>query len=514
MKIILIVVFCFLSLPSTLLAAKLNLDTITESQAQEIASLLYLGPNQDSKPNSFYLSETAVLDIELQALFEQNSTDSRCKFPARYYWLSLQENLTGNFSVEHCFNNTIANPFAESGVAATVIFADASNRSPMSYFGHILLGFSFNRGAPYFDHVVTFTADTGDSKSPIDTITKGVNGGFEGRFSEQVFHPIIEQYTNIENRSLTIFDLNIEHEKSILLYLHTKELQKTTYPYKFFSYNCSSEILRAIQAVKILEDNQEHLRIYPIDILNRLDKKGITNKNNATTMLALSKKDPTPENKKLFRSVITSNTQPIFTTPRKISTGVQKFGGKYYSGIGFKLGYKGIDSPFSTTLNDRNTFNFLDIEAVDINGSPKIKKINIIELESLNAKYISENTSIAWSYKTVIDRHSNQENELSDSSSIGVGIAHTTPRITISYLPEVAISIRENFATPRIKAEAFLYSQPFFFGIKHKTRSFINSKLTKQTEIVAAIQPLSNVQITARHELDSDSNSIHLEYFF
>ena len=124
-----------------------------------------------------------------------------------------------------------------------------------------------------------------------------------------------------------------------------------------------------------------------------------------------------------------------------------------------KLGYKGIDSPFSTTLNDRNTFNFLDIEAVDIYGSPKIKKINIIELESLNAKYISENTSIAWSYKTVIDRHSNQENELSDSSSIGVGIAHTTPRITISYLPEVAISIRENFATPRIKAEAFLYSQ-------------------------------------------------------
>lgn len=514
MKTISTVIYFFLLLKISLPTEGASLALLSEKQVKEIASLLYLGSNQEPKPKSFYLTENSILEIEIQELLDKNSKDLRCQFPARYYWLSLQENLTGDFSVNHCFDNTITSPFSKSGLSTAIIFADTSNRSPMSYFGHILLGFSFDRGSPYFDHIVTFTADTSDSRSSSDVIIKGINGGFEGRFSEHVFHPIIEQYTNIEDRSLNIFELDVPNEKSILLYLHTKELQNSKYPYKFFSYNCSSEILRGIQAVNILGNDQEYLSIYPIDILKRLENKGVVSKNKATTMLSSSKKKIITDDKKKLRSVVKSESQPIFTTPRRFSAGIQELSGKYYSSIGFKLGYKGIDSPFSNKFNERNSLNFLDIEAVDLEGSIKIRKINIIEIQSLNAKSISKKTSFAWSYKTTIDRRINQKGELVDLSSIGIGIAHNYPKITITYLPEFSTSIRENFLAPTIKTEAYFYSQPFFFGIKHNTSSLTNSKLPKRTEIITVFQPLDNIQISARHELDTNLSSLQLEYFF
>ena len=132
--------------------------------------------------------------------------------------------------------------------AVSLVFAASFMGAPMSYFGHTFL--LFHSSNTMFSKTVSFMAEIPDEIGAAGYVYNGLSGGFNGSYQIVDYWKMIESYNVAEQRSLIEYHLNFTPAEIAKILKFLEENQDIKKPYKFFTNNCSYEILRLIERAR------------------------------------------------------------------------------------------------------------------------------------------------------------------------------------------------------------------------------------------------------------------------
>ena len=231
----------------------------------------------------FFLSETgrhdarAELDASVAALREPGG-ETRCRFPARLAFLgrALGWNLTGALS--HCDDYLAWRNSIPEGRAVLVFPASYLN-SPSSMFGHTLLRLdhSDNPDSVWESWAVNFGAVTTAEDNSLFYIYRGLAGGYPGRFVIVPYVTKIQEYSNLENRDIWEYTLDLTREERLRLIDHLWELNDINFDYYFLDENCSFRLLELIDVARPGSGIMAGFRLAeaPVNTVRVLEREGL-----------------------------------------------------------------------------------------------------------------------------------------------------------------------------------------------------------------------------------------------
>jgi hypothetical protein len=209
------------------------------------------GYKSHSVNKQFYLSKWGDISprLELEAaidgfFFEGKDDDSpECRFPERYRWLRGKLGVGATVPERTCkdFEDWKASLNTES---VGLVFAAGYLNNPSTLYGHTFLRLHKRGGggADLLDYTVNYAADT-DARNGVMFALKGLLGLYPGQFSTVPYYLKIQEYHNMENRDLWEFPLFLKADEIDRLLRHCWELGKASFPYYFFTRNCSWQLL-------------------------------------------------------------------------------------------------------------------------------------------------------------------------------------------------------------------------------------------------------------------------------
>jgi hypothetical protein len=174
-----------------------------------------------------------------------------CRFPERYRWLREKLSISpAAFPVRQCVS------FAEWKAAldpesVSLLFAAGYLNNPSTLYGHTFLRLHRKGagGADLLDYTINYAAATDQGLSVLFAV-KGLIGAYPGRFSTIPYYLKIQEYHNMENRDLWEFPLGLSPEQIDRLLRHSWELGKAAFPYRFFTRNCSWQLMPLLDIVR------------------------------------------------------------------------------------------------------------------------------------------------------------------------------------------------------------------------------------------------------------------------
>lgn len=159
----------------------------------------------------------------------------------------------------------------------SLVFSSAYPNNPASMFGHTFLKIHSDRKNDLLNMGVNFAAWTPPDMNMLVFMYKGVVGGYPGLWSMEPYYKKVNEYINSESRDLWEYRLSLTPEETKRLLAHLWELEVTSYfDYFFFDENCSYQVLKAIEAIRLDWDVTQH-RIYIIPgetVKNVVGQKG------------------------------------------------------------------------------------------------------------------------------------------------------------------------------------------------------------------------------------------------
>jgi hypothetical protein len=219
---------------------------------------LFGGYRSPSVNPNFYLSKWGSINprLELEAavdgfFFEGADNDSpECRFPERYRWLRAKLGVQAGEAQRRCtdFEEWKAALDTES---VSLLFAAGYLNNPSTLYGHTFLRLHKRgaAGADLLDYTVNYAA-TADAESGLFFALKGLAGLYPGQFSTIPYYLKIQEYHNLENRDLWGFPLYLKPDEIDRLMRHCWELGKASFPYYFFTRNCSWQLMPLLDIVK------------------------------------------------------------------------------------------------------------------------------------------------------------------------------------------------------------------------------------------------------------------------
>jgi len=198
-----------------------------------------------------YSPESELLK-DISSIFElEENKNLKCSFPQRYKWLKekldIDESILGNINCNDFLEwKKILNPYK-----VYIVFASGYISNPSTLYGHtfLILRNPENKNSLLLDYAVSYAATTGDEKG-FTYAFKGVFGLYPGNFTTMPYYLKIQEYQNMENRDLWEYELNLTDDEIDNLLNHLWELGKASFPYYFFSKNCSWQLLPLFEIVR------------------------------------------------------------------------------------------------------------------------------------------------------------------------------------------------------------------------------------------------------------------------
>ena len=228
-----------------LLHYKRNMVGVYTSEAD--GSGFFLSPNGKINPR-------AELEATLEKFFSNervgtSKQQAQCAFPARYHWLKKELDFD-----ERLLKERECNRFKEwiAGVdpdSVTLIFPSAYMNNPSSMFGHTLLRID-QPGQTEQTRILTYVinyAATVTTENPISFAFFGIVGGFKGYFSIMPYYIKVQEYSDMENRDIWEYRLNLTKDQTERMLMHAWELGNTYFDYYFFKENCSYHLLSLLE---------------------------------------------------------------------------------------------------------------------------------------------------------------------------------------------------------------------------------------------------------------------------
>ena len=233
----------------------------------------------------FYLAAEGKQDplAELDATLESFArTDvhgddhPQCRYVARYRY--LKEVLKFDESKLHEESCPRFNEWFHSlnPGRITVIFPAAYLNNPSSMFGHTLMRIDpaeQSEAERLTSYGVNFGANTGESQGILFAV-KGIFGGYSGGFSVAPYYVKVVEYSDIENRDIWEYELNLSQDEIYRLVYHLWELRGANFDYYFFDENCSYHLLSLIENARPETELRRKVSswVIPVDTIREILK--------------------------------------------------------------------------------------------------------------------------------------------------------------------------------------------------------------------------------------------------
>lgn len=194
-------------------------------------------------------SPHAELVATLEAIRKPGKGDShaRCRFPARDHWLREQLELPEAEISCPTFQEWRDTLNTET---VTLVFAASYLNSPSSMFGHTFLRLDPPQTDEKADlllaSTISYAADAAAHDSEIMFAYRGIFGGYPGITTIQPYYEKIRLYSDIENRDLWEYQLNLTPAETDMLLAHAWEIREKNFDYYFFDENCAYRLLALI----------------------------------------------------------------------------------------------------------------------------------------------------------------------------------------------------------------------------------------------------------------------------
>lgn len=234
---------------------------------------------------AFFLSKNgkydpkAELESTLKAFFQQPKEGEKpaiCRFIARYTWLKEELDIDDSkvpFGQCDTFNRVMDQIKPKS---STLIFPAEYMNNPASMFGHTLINIETDTKSKLLSHTVNYSAFTGETFGPLYAL-KGVLGFYKGYYSILPYYEKVQEYSDISQRDIWEFRMNLTEEEVKKMVMHLWELQGIYSYYYFFDENCSYNLLFLLDAARpsLRLTESRGLKVIPIDTVKQIQKKGL-----------------------------------------------------------------------------------------------------------------------------------------------------------------------------------------------------------------------------------------------
>jgi len=210
----------------------------------------FLAPDGKTNPQSELEATLASFFSAIQETPEVQNP--QCAFIARFTWLDRQLRFDYRRMRKqpcHRFNEWRA---ALNPHGITLIFPTAYLNNPSSMFGHTLLRVDAkdqNEKTRLLAYAINFAAITDETNGVLFAI-KGLTGLYAGMFSIMPYYLKVREYSDLENRDVWEYELNLTPEQIDMLLMHTWELGPIYFNYYFFNDNCSYYLLELLEVAR------------------------------------------------------------------------------------------------------------------------------------------------------------------------------------------------------------------------------------------------------------------------
>lgn len=192
------------------------------------------------------------LEETIRAFFRADGKGDKhpkCRFIARYSWLKKELGIKEELLPENPCAGFEELMKAINPRSAVLIFPVSHMNSPASMFGHTLLRIDSDYESKLMTYAINYSAFTDETNGFLFAF-KGIFGFYEGYFSIMPYYEKIKEYSNLENRDMWEYRLNLTGEEVEKLIMHVWELKDIYSYYYFFDENCSYNLLLLIEAAR------------------------------------------------------------------------------------------------------------------------------------------------------------------------------------------------------------------------------------------------------------------------
>ena len=225
------------------------------------------------------------LDGTLRAFFsEAEETDEvqhpQCRFPARYAWLAAELGFDQSRLPRPQCRRYRDWRSALDAKQLTLVFASAYLDNPGSMYGHTLLRVDAadqDERTRLLAYSISFAAATNETNGLIFAV-KGLFGGYPGVFAMLPYYVKVREYSDLENRDLWEYELDLSPEELERVLRHAWELLPAYFEYYFFDENCSYHLLALLQVARPDLELTAPFRLWalPVDTVRALtDQPGL-----------------------------------------------------------------------------------------------------------------------------------------------------------------------------------------------------------------------------------------------
>ncbi len=222
----------------------------------------------------------AELGATLAAFFESAGPapdrHARCRFPARFAWLSERLQIDGErLPPVDCreWDEALGTIDPRS---AELIFPGTHNNSPASMFGHTLINIQGPYRSKLLSYAVNYSAFT-DETNGFAYAVKGIFGLYRGYYSVLPYYEKVREYNDLERRDVWEFELNLTRDETLRMVRHIWELREIYSDYFFFDENCAYQLFFLLEAARpqLRLTDASRPWVIPIDTVRVIRENGL-----------------------------------------------------------------------------------------------------------------------------------------------------------------------------------------------------------------------------------------------
>lgn len=176
------------------------------------------------------------------------NTHARCRFPARWHWLSQQLDLSDLPSLD-CeeFQRWQQNLNVQS---ITLLFPSMFLNNPGSMFGHTFIRLDSPNKSPLLNYTLSYAAASDPEDGALAYVYKGLAGGYAGVFQIQPYYKTVQEYGDIEHRDIWEYSLNLMPDEVAQMVRHIWEVRRVHFDYFFLRENCAYRLLSLLDVAR------------------------------------------------------------------------------------------------------------------------------------------------------------------------------------------------------------------------------------------------------------------------
>ena len=409
-----------------------------------------------------------------------------------------------------------------------------------------------------------------------DLFSKGLFGGFNGKYMYSPYYMLIESYNITEQRTLYEYELTLTSKEIQDMIWHSFELQNINIPYKFFTENCAYEIFWLLQNATPSKQLISELKSYvvpfeTIEVLRRnnmiisesvnpalIDKIYFTyndlsgsekeffeilkNSKNKKNLLSDSNLSENTKNKMseilngyydiLFKKFKTSYADYFDVKNLRYSTSNHLIKTHYEPKkphaieVGFSAGHQPMNKFYAIVkpaLFDRfemrdnmiseSTLQLLNFGVSGFEGNPQIENIDIIKLESLNKQFAFYEPN-SFRFYGGFDR-SFHDSSIHPLLELGIGVTKGYDNISAYGIFQLATYPTEEAINLQILAGTSFWISNYHIVLDSKHNIFeSHGSAHKEYKINLLVPLLKSQNVRLGYDFLNDTTKIGFEYKF